>query len=154
MADTGYDAVGITAPDKVVIHAAGVLGGKVELAILNAQCGGRVVVPEQAVSLDGLDYVAVVIGIALNHAAVGSALGHLTVLLYSYSVQGLIGIQVKALVNGYVGILGAGHGHVAVTVTVLGQQDLSLAVHECYIVSRYLNRQGRTLINLGSVLIG
>ena len=140
MADTGYDAVGITAPDKVVIHAAGVLGGKVELAILNAQCGGRVVVPEQAVSLDGLDDIAVVIGIALNHAAVCSALGHLAVLLYSYAVERLIGIKVKTLVNGYIGILGACHGHVAVTVTVLGQQNLTLAVHECDIVSRYLNR--------------
>ena len=81
-----------------------------------------------------MDDIAVVIGVALYHAAVGSALGHLAVLLYSYSVKRLIGIKVKALVNGYVGVLGAGHGYVAVTETVFSQQDIAFCVHECYIV--------------------
>ena len=75
-----YNTIGIASIDEIVVYASAVVGDERKTLLICPESGGRIIVPEQSVTLYGLYYVAVVVGVTLYHTAVGTAHIHTSLL--------------------------------------------------------------------------
>ena len=146
VAHLGNHTVGIATIHEVVIHHLAHFRLQFDVACLtfsgSDQTGGGVVVPVDAITLDGLVEMGKVLQIALFHTAVLTPLAHLAVLQESYTVDTLVAVHRESLLH-LVGIRVRTFGDGRESTIALTSEEVTFVVGKRHFAILHRHRQCR-----------
>ena len=150
----GNHAIGIAAIYEIVVNGRAHLALEHHLSthalVGGDESGGRVVVPIDAVSLDALEHVGIVLEVALLHAAVFATLRHLAILQEAYAIDTLIGIDHEGLLHLELALVGTLLDGCEGPCALRGD-DGTLVVGKGHLAILDRHGEGRAAVYLGTV---